>query len=295
MCPEPASAKFVFPCLFKQTSRVRYRFPCRLFAKCPIIFSSTRTICYMVRRETQRCCFKVFFPRGHFTTSHLPGSQVSAPKFSLCLPVPFTRLLFLKQRSASHCKCKCREKAARAGVSAQLASFLLYSLSPFHPNPDILENKDLLTELTKQYKVRRMVFTECKTSKTGVGGAQEPSRPATPSSFCGSNLFGGFHHHTILEHLISCHKTSHTGTKSPSCLIVQVIRACQLASRQILRGQDCCSMFFKKFRYQPEGKKVKVMFRISNHLQECALRAPLLPGTRVQPSPWVRKFRLDSQ
>ena len=47
-----------------------------------------------------------------------------------------------------------REKAARAGVSAQLASFLLYSLSPFHPNPDILENKDLLTELTKQYKVR---------------------------------------------------------------------------------------------------------------------------------------------
>ena len=61
---------------------------------------------------------------------------MSAPKFSLCLPVPFTR-----------------EKAARAGVSAQLASFLLYSLSPFHPNPDILENKDLLTELTKQYKV----------------------------------------------------------------------------------------------------------------------------------------------
>ena len=48
-----------------------------------------------------------------------------------------------------------REKAARAGVSAQLASFLLYSLSPFHPNPDILENKDLLTELTKQYKVRQ--------------------------------------------------------------------------------------------------------------------------------------------
>ena len=39
-------------------------------------------------------------------------------------------------------------------MSAQLASFLLYSLSPFHPNPDILENKDLLTELTKQYKVR---------------------------------------------------------------------------------------------------------------------------------------------
>ena len=34
------------------------------------------------------------FTRGHFTTSHLPGSEVSAPKFSLCLPVPFTRLPF---------------------------------------------------------------------------------------------------------------------------------------------------------------------------------------------------------
>ena len=202
--------------------------------------------------------------------------------------------LHYNQRRRFHCNYKCREKAARAGVSAQLASFLLYSLSPFHPNPDILENKDLLTELTKQYKVRQIVFTKCKTSKTGVGGAQEPSRPTTPSSFCRSNLFGGFQH-TTLEPLISWLKTSHTGTISPICLIVQVIRACQLASRQILRGQDCCSMFFKKFRYQPEGKKVKVMFKISNHLQECALKAPLLQGTRVQPSPWVRKFRLDLQ
>lgn len=33
----------------------------------------------------------ILFARGHFTTSHLPGSEVSAPKFSLCLPVPFTR------------------------------------------------------------------------------------------------------------------------------------------------------------------------------------------------------------
>ena len=61
-----------------------------------------------------------------------------------------------------------REKAARAGVSAQLASFLLYSLSPFHPNPDILENKDLLTELTKQYKVRNplLVFENINLEST---------------------------------------------------------------------------------------------------------------------------------
>ena len=46
-----------------------------------------------------------------------------------------------------------KDRAFSAGLTPQLASFLLYSLSPFNPNPDILENKDLLTELTKQYKV----------------------------------------------------------------------------------------------------------------------------------------------
>ena len=65
-----------------------------------------------------------------------------------------------------------REKAARAGVSAQLASFLLYSLSPFHPNPDILENKDLLTELTKQYKVRLVLENlNLESQLKGVGGS----------------------------------------------------------------------------------------------------------------------------
>ena len=75
--------------------------------------------------------------RGHYVSSNVPGGDISAPKFSLCLPVPYVK-----------------ERAFSAGLTAQLASFLLYSLSPFHPNPDILENKDLLTELTKQYKVR---------------------------------------------------------------------------------------------------------------------------------------------
>ena len=68
-------------------------------------------------------------------SSNVPGGDISAPKFSLCLPVPYVK-----------------ERAFSAGLTAQLASFLLYSLSPFNPNPDILDNKDLLTELTKQYK-----------------------------------------------------------------------------------------------------------------------------------------------
>ena len=38
---------------------------------------------------------------------------------------------------------------------------------------------------------------------------------------------------------------------SPQCS--DVVRGCQLSSRLILRGQDCCQMFFKKFRYQPVG------------------------------------------
>ena len=83
----------------------------------------------------------------------------------------------------------CREKAARAGVSAQLASFLLYSLSPFHPNPDILENKDLLTELTKQYKVRLVLENlNLESQFKGVGGSEEPGWSTTSSSLSSSDL-----------------------------------------------------------------------------------------------------------
>ena len=58
-----------------------------------------------------------------------------------------------------------KDRAFSAGLTPQLASVLLYSLSPFNPNPDILENKDLLTELTKQYKVSRDL--NCQISKEG--------------------------------------------------------------------------------------------------------------------------------
>ena len=75
-----------------------------------------------------------------FTSYHemiyLPDSDKGAkPKISLCLSMPFDET-----------------KLRSNGVSATLASFLLYSLSPFLPNPEILDNPELLTDLSKQYR-----------------------------------------------------------------------------------------------------------------------------------------------
>ena len=60
-----------------------------------------------------------------------------------------------------------QEKIARAGISPQLASFLLFALSPFNPNPDILENKDLLAQLTKQVE---LTLPGAYTGRGGGGG-----------------------------------------------------------------------------------------------------------------------------
>ena len=90
--------------------------------------------------------------RGHYVSSNIPGNDISAPKFTLCLPVPYVKVCKLCSRTLIQL-LTLQERALSAGLSNQLASFLLYSLSPFNPNPDILDNKDLLTELTKQYKV----------------------------------------------------------------------------------------------------------------------------------------------
>ena len=37
----------------------------------------------------------------------------------------------------------------------------------------------------------------------------------------------------------------------------QVVRACQVSSKQILRGQDCCNMFLGNFRLD----KIKTTFQ----------------------------------
>ena len=57
------------------------------------------------------------------------------PKVAICLPMPFSA-----------------EKLKSFRVSGKLASFLLYALSPFLPNHDILDNPDILTELSTEFR-----------------------------------------------------------------------------------------------------------------------------------------------
>ena len=67
---------------------------------------------------------------------YLPDSKpVSRPSLALCLPMPFEA-----------------QKLRSLGVSSELASFLLYTLSPYYPNPEVLDNSKLLTDLTGQYR-----------------------------------------------------------------------------------------------------------------------------------------------
>ena len=64
-----------------------------------------------------------------------PGTS---PRFALCLSLPFkeSRLRDLR-------------------IPSRLASFLLYSLSPFYARSEMLEEKEMLADLTGQY--RRLV------------------------------------------------------------------------------------------------------------------------------------------
>ena len=63
---------------------------------------------------------------SYYETVFLPDEkQESKPKISLCLSMPFDE-----------------EKLRSNGISTTLASFLLYSLSPFLPNPEILDNPE---------------------------------------------------------------------------------------------------------------------------------------------------------
>ena len=78
---------------------------------------------------------------------YLPDSKPeSKPSLALCLPIPFEA-----------------QKLRSLGVSSELASFLLYTLSPFYPNPEVLDNSKLLTDLTGQYRGLGMISYEKST------------------------------------------------------------------------------------------------------------------------------------
>ena len=54
--------------------------------------------------------------RGHYVSSNVPGGDISAPKFSLCLPVPYVK-----------------ERAFSAGLTAQLELNATAPCDWFHP------------------------------------------------------------------------------------------------------------------------------------------------------------------
>ncbi len=101
-------------------------------------------------------------------------------------------------------------------VTTELASFLLYTLSPYYPNPDILDKPDLLTDLTRQF--RSFV------SRT---------RRARPKNQEDSLQ-------DVLDSL------------TPSCQ--DLVAGCQTGSGAILQGAQCCKLLFQdKLLFSPNG------------------------------------------
>ena len=62
-------------------------------------------------------------------------NSIFRPSLAFCLPMPFSE-----------------EKLRDLSVSSELASFLLYTFSPYYPNPDILDKPELLKDLTRQFR-----------------------------------------------------------------------------------------------------------------------------------------------
>ena len=142
---------------------------------------------------------------SHYEEVYLPDQKPNQkPKISVCLSMPFME-----------------SKLRAQGVSSSLASFMLYSLSPFLPNPDILDNPDLLAELSTQY--RRFVSRARRLQ-------QRSSR---------SNQKVGLR--KIMRSL------------APSCQ--DIILSCQTGTGAIIRGADCCKYIFNggKFVFGPQG------------------------------------------
>ncbi|TRY61050.1 hypothetical protein TCAL_17192 [Tigriopus californicus] len=141
-----------------------------------------------------------------------PGSN---PKVALCLPIPFAESRLQEFR-----------------ISPQLASFLLYSLSPFVPNPDILDNAKLLNELSGQYRslVSRM-------SRRGLTNNHLPSKNNNNNN--NNELFAKRGLRKFLRFL--SHRCS------------ELILECQIGSRQVITGTECCRSIFTEVRFTLNG------------------------------------------
>ena len=132
---------------------------------------------------------------SYFDVVYLPDVRPNVrPNLAICLPMPFGE-----------------QRLRELAVSSGLASFLLYTLSPYYPNPDILDKPDLLTDLTRQF---RAFVSRSRRRLSNRGNV-------TTSS---DGLEG------VLEAL------------EPKC--TDLVAGCQTGSGAILRGEQCCVLLF---------------------------------------------------
>ena len=117
---------------------------------------------------------------------YLPDAKPSMrPNLAFCLPMPFDN-----------------EKLRQQGITNELASFLLYTLSPYYPNADVLDKPEMLTDLTRQYRnlVSRMsrrkitslaeiLYSVAPTCSELIAGCQTGSGDIIRGSECCSLIF----------------------------------------------------------------------------------------------------------
>ena len=93
------------------------------------------------------------------------------------------------------------EKLRSNGISTSLASFLLYSLSPFLPNPEILDNPDLLADLSTQYRrfmSRRKRLSRLPRNTQGLRKVLRSLAPTCEEVISGINFPGKYRNKEML-------------------------------------------------------------------------------------------------
>lgn len=139
---------------------------------------------------------------SYYDVAYLPDVKSSVrPSLAFCWPMPFHE-----------------RKLRDLSVTSELASFLLYTLSPYYPNPDILDKPDLLTDLTRQFR-----SYVSRSSRRNSRFRNETEVPDLQS---------------LLHDLAS--------------VCSELIVGCQTGSGAIIRGLQCCRLFFEDklvFRY----------------------------------------------